>query len=351
MDDQRLAGWLRDVELAPGAERQGALNAAAASLAQDVSFRGTFSLVLLAHGDHRSPSADSVADAVHAQDETAALRREDLETALTAAVAVVHGLEGESIETKAWLALSVLNARFAGLAPAIAELPDLALRALIEASEQLRERRALKLGKPGVAEALAAAEYATGDTTQAYHTDLRGVLDATEKGFTRALSALNRLVKALNRRLDGAEEELELLAWSFGEFSETAGKPFNEVPDAAAPIVLSLEVARATKNPVPLPSTRALLSRSLGTGAGKQTTLAKAIPAAVKLIDEGQLPDAEGHRLLPVLSAAKAHAEFGGNPNWTASMERWQIDPSQEVDALDLAEETVREILLTRPTE
>ena len=350
MGDQRLAGWLRDVDLAPAAERQAALDVAAASLAQDLDVQGALDLVLLAHGDHGSSSADAVAEAVHAQDETAALRPSDRETTLTGAVAVVHGLEGDSAETKGSLGLSVLNARFVGLAPVIAELPDLAARALVEGSESMRARRTLDLGAPDVAGALGTAEYEEGDAIQAERQDLRSVLDATEAGFARTLEALDRLVAALNRRLNGADEELELLAWSFGEYSETAGRPFKSLPVAAAPIVLALEVAQATKQRVPLPSTRALLSRALGSRADKPTTLAKAVPAAVKLMDGRRFPDGR-HRLLPVLSAVGAHSEFSGKATWIESMARWHVDPNTEIDALALAEETVREILLNRPME
>ena len=349
MSEARLARWLREVELAPGAERQDAIDAAANSLVEELDVRAALDLVLLAHGDARSPSAELVATAVHRHDETAALRPEDLETQLAAAVAVVRGLEGEDTDTTSRLGLAVLNAEFAGLSPGIPELPGLAVRAMTQASERLRARRALKLSQPNTAEALGGAQYAEDDGNPANHQDLNSILRATEDALEGTLSAMSSLVTALNRRMDGAEEELELLAWSFGDFSEIVKRPFKKVPEAAAPVVLAVEVAQAIKQSVPLPSAGALLSRALGaTRSDKVTTIAKATNAAVKLADAEWLLRAEGHRLLPVLSAFSAHAEFRGKATWVESMARWQIDPNREICGLALAEETLREIVLTR---
>ena len=343
--DNRLAGWLREIDLSPGAERQEAIAKASKSIAGGSLKRAdALELALLAYQDDGSSIAGRVIDAVRDQDATAAMRAGDMETSLTAAVATIFGVESGR-NPGVLLALAATNATFAGLTPAISDLPAIARRALVVLSESLRSRKTLTASAPEIKSVLAKAGDFSQEGAPVTSEQLRGVIAATEKAAGKVSGVTTRLASAATRRLESTEEELDVLWWCFGEFSELADKPVEALPEHAAAVVLGAELAGRTKKAAPLPSTKALLSRLLGNRVDQPATIGRAIPSALKLVD-GALPDVEGHRLLPVLSAAREYRQLEGKPAWKESLSRWAIDPDREVRAVDLAEELVREILL-----
>src|SRR2546425_879231 len=91
---ERLAAWLRDVNLEPGASRQAAIQAAAQSLATGGNSSLAIDLTLLAHGKDNASALQQVSEALRAQDETWDIRSGDLVANLTAAVTAATAMEG-----------------------------------------------------------------------------------------------------------------------------------------------------------------------------------------------------------------------------------------------------------------
>ena len=344
----RLASWIRTVDLEPGATRLEVVRGAAANLAKTTGEVEILNLVLLAHGSSRGDAVSSVGSALREHDDASVLREGDLLAALTAAATVAFALEGDT-SIAIPFGLAVRSASFLGLEPAVAELDALARAGLVRASEVQRRRAKLSVSRADIDAALGGWPKPPDGhpvTTESLNT----AHDAVEKAAKAAAGVAPRALPPITRRFEALEEEVDVLWWAFGEFSQLADKPFKSLPEHAAACVAGIELASHTALRAPIPASRAILSRILQTRADKETDLGRALPAAVKVIGEQWMdtrPD--GHPLLPVLSSLDEYLSVGRKPVWKESVAaRWGADPARATSVLDLAEQVTREILLAR---
>lgn len=347
----RLTTWIRAVDLEPGATRLDVVQGAAASLAGSISEHEILDLVLLAHGIAHGKAVTSVAAALREHDETSVVNEGDLLGTLTAAVAAAFALEREP-DVAVPFGLGIGSASFLDLQPAVPELGELATAGLVRASEILRQRA--KLPAPGTDIGAALQGWEELPPGQPVASDqLITARAAVEKATKAAAGVAPRMLPPIQRRFDALEEELDLLWWAFGEFSELADTPFKSLSEHVAGCVAGIELASHTTQRAPLPSGRAILSRILHSDAAKATDLERAVPASVTAIG-GKWVEArpDGHPLLPVLSSLQEYESLGQQPVWKEAVAaRLEIDPERRTTVLDLAEQVTREILLTRAAE
>ncbi len=342
----RLADWLHDLDLQPAADRQQAIAAAARGLADSAAPRELLGLIVVAHGGADADSGGRVEEAIRSADSTWSVRADDAAARRTAAIAVAMAMEGDP-GAAVTAALGVRSAVFLGMTPVVADLAPLAAAALLRASEALRGRSDLSAAGTDIKDAfqgLPRMEQGEAALTN----QVSAVAKAAETAATRAARVTGRSLPAVTRRFKALEEEVDLLWWLLGEYSERAESTFKAVEGAAAPCVLALDFAELVQFPCPPRATRPLLSRALDTLAPQTTELGSAVGGTIKVIGGNWiLPHAQNHTLLPVLSAAREHHEFDGKDAWIESIARWKIDPARAPTALELAEQLVGERVLT----
>jgi len=169
-------------------------------------------------------------------------------------------------------------------------------------------------------------------------------LGQTVEQIDGTFTTLNKRVEA---RLAASDEELDLLWWAFSGHSELMNKPYSKFSsDGSLVLAIAFELAGQVTFPVQPEATRALLDRLLGTKATHSITLAAAVNAAKAL--QLTLPVFNKQRLLPVLSSLQEAEELDWKAAWKESVGRWSIDADLASSCLDLAEQVVRELLLTR---
>jgi hypothetical protein len=350
--EDRLPSWVRDVDLEPGATRIEAIRGAATDLAKSKGKTEILDLVLLAHGRSSGDALPSVAAALREHDESSAVREGDLIASITAAAATAFAMDATP-EIAVRFGLAVGSAHFLGLKPAVPELDALARVGLARASETQRRRVKLSVVAADIDTAL--KDWPKLDEGQPVQTEnLNSAREAVEKATKAAAAVTSRALPAITHRFDALEEELDVLWWAFGEFSELAAKPLKSLPEQAAGCVAGIELATHTTRGAPLQAARAILSRILQSRADKATDLRRAVPAAVKAIGDTWTDHPPGgHPLLPVLSSLEEYRNVGQKPLWIESVNaRWEIDVTQATTGLDLAEQVSRELLLARgPTE
>jgi hypothetical protein len=340
MVEDEIAGWLHEVELTPGSERQHAIASAADEYATSASATAMQDLVLLAHSVPASKAHDQITEVVAAHDDTFACGIEELETQLVAAVFVAAVME-QSTAAATTAAALVLNAAALGLRAAIASLPSLATETYDRQGGAVRERGPITstLDIEGAFDAVPAFEQ---DGANVFHQEVRSLREASVAALEATSDAFEDLVARLSNRLNAADEELDLLWWCFAERSDTLEQPWTSVTNSGlAAIVAAVELYQHLKFPAGPQSATSLLAKVLGEHAGRNVTIAEAIetPGTANLILEATV----GHQLLPVFSSLREYRELDGQPAWKGSVARWNIDPDRHWTALDLAGECLRE--------
>lgn len=344
--ETRLPEWLRDLDLQPAADRQQAIAAAARALADSATPGQLLGLVVVAHAVPDAEAGGLVEEAIRSADSSWSVRADDAAARRTAAIAIAMCMEGEP-GPAVTAALGVRSAAFLGMTPVIADLAPLADAAVAHASETLRGRGDLTAATTDIKSAFKSVP-AMNEGEPANTDQVSAVAKAAQTAAARAAGVTGESLPAVRRRFKALEEEVDLLWWLLGEYSESTASSFKAVREAAAPCVLALDFSELVQFPCPPRATRALLSRALGTRAAKTGELGRAVGATIKAIGIDWLPDdVENHTLLPVLSAAREHHEFEGKDAWIESVARWQIDPVRESTALELAEQLVGELVLT----
>lgn len=339
---KHLPRWLRGVELQPDGPRLAAVESSANSLGKTLSGRDVLDMALLAHGRSYGRAFDRLSDLVQDQDPTFGCKADDLETGI-AACAAVAAVMAHASKSASIAAQGVLSARWLGLSPAVADLPDLASTASRRRSEAVRRRRPLPQATTKEDFLENAPESDPNDT--ATHHDIQVLRTATQELAKDLRSRQRSYARVLAARLDAADEELDVLWWVVSGYSELARDHWSNLAPPAAALLCGLELASKLVFEVELPSTDALLARLLGPGDGDAVSLAEAVEGAGELLESNlsalDLPD--GHPLLPILSSMSEYRTLQGSSSWRNSVARWDIDPGHSVAKLDLARQAVLE--------
>ena len=342
----QLPKWLRAVELEPAGDRLAAIESSAIHLGDTLCGRDVLDMTLLAHGQSRGNAFDHLNSAVQTHDPTFGCRADDLESTV-AAGAVVSALLAQESKSASAAAQGILSANWLGLSPSVTELPELARATSRRRSEALRRRRALPSIKKKKAFFDEVPKFAG---TEDALTQREGqLLRAAAKAVADALqTSQDSFADVMATRLAAADEELDLLWWAFSDYSELANTRWADLAPETAAVLCGIELGNKLVFEIELPSTEALLARLLGRNPEEPVVLAKAVEASASLVDS--MVPTEGHPLLPILSSISEYRVLNGNPSWSGSVTRWNIDPDHSAGKLAFALQSVRERALIRNT-
>ena len=240
-------------------------------LGETLSGRQVLDMTLLAHGRAHGDAFDLLNEALQDRDPTFGGRPDDLETAIaaSAAIAAVLAKDARSASTAAQ---AVLSARWQGLTPAVAELPDIAATTSRRRSEAVRRRRSLPqdAATKDLFESVPDAE--SGEDAVNFH-DLGLLKEAIQELADELVTQQRAYASVLSERLNAADEELDVLWWTLSGYSELARRSWSSLANPAAPLICGIELGDKVAFEIELPSTEALLARLLGPDDNGTVTL------------------------------------------------------------------------------
>ena len=184
--------------------------------------------------------------------------------------------------------------------------------------------------------------------------NVHAVFNSLGQDIQKALQTIVNRQKQFETAVHGyitvQDEELNVLWWLHGGYSELANAPFGELPAAQRPLVLAAELSDlSTVMPGP-PSLAALLSR-----AGIEQNAVTSIEAAVnalplsllnELLPESNHPNVSA-ATTPILEAVRRRLEIDGQDGWTLSWDSVTgLAHKQELPALKFAQSAFLELLL-----
>ena len=319
---RKLAAWIKPavLQLTPedlGTYHQAVLTLAAGELGADI--------VAAAHGSVSTVAREQIESAVVQFDTTFVGGDVDELVAHLAAAAVMVGLADESSQRSIRPALLIQSARFVGLDPKIAELPNSADKIVEAESRRTRERAAFK--KIPAFKPLPPS--ATGE-------ELVPVVNSTAKRLEDALAAAYL-------RIRQTDEEIDTLWWSRTTISSTAGKAWDELKGLERVITASLELSDLLSF---FPPSRGAIALLRGVG-GQPGGFAKLAQIGTALAATVVATYSERGPLFPLSTAAAISAEFVDKPKAVAPLlEAAGCDPKLAIPLNDLAFQLLREVSL-----
>lgn len=343
MTDDQLAGWFREVELSPGSDRFVALTTAIPDVVGKMGVGSALGMVRLAHGQGDESAFELLRSAVTEHDASYAARADDLETKVVAAAAVAAAID-DGGQLGAACALSVQCEQFIGAAPAVLGLTSIADRHL---SSRSRSSRATQL-ETGIADPRTIKKYAPAEgevpTAEAVAAHLDAQIAAVIKWAKDQMAVVARRA---DHDVTVASEETDILWWAFSGRSELTGTAWADAPAPdALPIAMGFELAGLIRFDVPPSSAAAILSRVAASSADSLVTIQDAAEAAWAAVPECTgIPNLE---LFPITLSLRECREFGGAEAWRASVLRWGVTTTASRRVVDMATQTLRELLLLR---
>jgi hypothetical protein len=338
---ERFPRWVESVELLPASARYTALHQAAEGIGATLERSTAVDLVAYAVGRGEMATFEAVCAAVAVNDPSFNASASDLEPHLVASAALARSLENDDL-TAAVVAGGVLSAEFSGLFSPIPELPALARATQDRRFARLRERVAVpRLELESMFRDL--SNFAVDGWRAAEAVDQLA-------GATRTLAEqLEQIIAALAQRfelrMDAADEELDVLWWTFAAHGASQGAGWT---DAYTPDVLlraGLGLADRHRFEAEIPTAREILRRVLGPRADEDYVLADVVAAAAGRV---ALDSAPPGPLFPILSSNAASVALQGGPEWVAAAGRLGVDPLLNRRGDEIAAQTLRELLLAR---
>ena len=332
--DERFPRWMAAIELEPTSSRRlNALRAAVESVGSGLEPHAAFALVEYAVGLSHGDGFDTVATAVADNDGSFSAVAADLEPRLVASAALARALERLD-DSAAVVAGALLSAQFAGLSSPVEELPALARAALAGRFQRLRSRVPPPRLEPV-------------DAPTATHAKP----DGRGENLARRVTALEQ---HFGRRIDAANEELDLLWWALSAQRSEESLRWGNLDSLEAVLRTGRELADRHRFSAEIPSALELARRVLGALAEEDLALADVVPAGAEHVAVHGL---EGEPLLPVLTCAAAYLagggestafSFDGGGDWVQSARSHGVDPTMTRRGDAIATQTLRELLLAR---
>lgn len=202
----------------------------------------------------------------------------------------------------------------------------------------------LKLAAPKVEFTVAPEALQSMDPTL-WKSQLDNLHDATAASIERVVTAQNRVFELLHKQISLDEEELQMLWWLLGGFSQQLEKTFAEIDSNVRPLALAFELGEMTAVAPGPASIRAMLSR-----AGVGTEELKLVDV-VNAVDIGWAKSVSDPKLVspvstPIHFALEQRAELASDDTWQSG---WSGLTGLSVDvalpAVKLAELFYREHL------
>lgn len=347
--------WTKEFQLGEGSELLNQRWQAISSFADNVNGEDVEAMVRLAIGSRHAPSAAWIAtlEETFREDYPAFKASSNArELQVLAACCLLHISKDQDNGAAILAALACTTSSVAGLRKLSLpeDLPQAANEAL--RSLYLSAARRPKVVAGGQYKPLFDAAVQKAKAQQ----DIATLIEALALAGAAVTSAVNQIqsktqtvVEALAHRLDQQDEELQMLWWLIGERSEDLACSFDDLADAARPLVLAKELASHTLLPPGPPTVRALLSRAKLAGKGKVALVDAVAAAPFEWLKLHVAPQAASPVTQPLHFAIARQLETGPGKAWVAG---WAAatDLPQDVALphLTLAELFYRECLLTR---
>jgi hypothetical protein len=340
--DKHLAEWLAPVTVSLTAEELAQRRAAVVAIATDVSSVRAEVAVRASYGDLEA-GREWLCETVRATDSTFVLDGKDALLSHLAAAGIATALT-HSNDNRRLLALLVQSAEFAGMKPSIGALSALADDAAQEVSRAGRQRNApsTSLGT-AVAKILKDAGSTAGADIQDWDV-VSTHLGARDKALQEIAKQADQLATQVANRLDLADEEMDILWWSYSARSSSLGETWSDIkPPERRAVIAAAELRELARKSPSLPGCRSLLALALGNDAREATSIGDLAGAVV----DADLLKQSGVRspLLPIASCADARLEMGGDDDtWVKVVERTaRVDATRSCSFLEGAEQWMRE--------
>lgn len=278
----------------------------------------------------------------------------DAELAMLAASSLAVAIQGRSATAAKAAALVVATTAAGQRIPELSvPLVVMAEQALSNLAESSRQRPPPLLNRAAPMVNVKAALEANPVFDQ---TNVHVVFNTLAQELNKALQEVVNRQKSFETAVQGhikvQDEELDVLWWLHGGYSELANVPFGELPSAQRPLVLASELSNfATVLPGP-PSLAALFTRA---GVESSTTIsveaavdALPVPLLQALLRESDHPKISP-ATTPILEAVRRRLEINGQNGWTVGWDSVTgLAHKQELSALKFAQSAFLEFLLVR---
>jgi hypothetical protein len=181
---------------------------------------------------------------------------------------------------------------------------------------------------------------------------VRAALDAMSAdlrdGATKVANAANDAAAALRSDVTRLTEEVDMLWWHIGDWSELIGKPRSALAGSAIAFASAAELGDLVRSAPGPYGAYGLLRRALAKAADKKTTLKSSIEGIeVEMLSRLRKPLPEEARVLFPVHAAINLAVERGTTHWTEALEGLLgAIPAMEVSLYELAVQAFRERLL-----
>lgn len=346
-----FATWYSSMQLGTDADIQLARWSQVQAVAKGPSSAELTSLVSLAFKLKQSEASKTAIRSKFSNDAPAP---GDAELAMLAASSLTVAFQGRNATAAKAAAMVVTTTAASQRAPELpVPLVGMAEQALSDLAETTRQRPQPLLNKTAPVVNVKAALEANPDFDQS---NVHAVFNSMAQEVNKALQDVVNRQKLFEAAVQGyikvQDEELDVLWWLHGGYSELAHLPFGEVPSAQRPLVLAAELSElATVLPGP-PSLAALLTRA-GVESSAMVSVEVAVNALPLSLLHTLLPESDHPKVspatTPILEAVRRRLEIDGQDGWTVGWDSVTgLAHKQELSALKFAQSAFLERLLVR---
>ncbi|MEH6784416.1 MAG: GTPase-associated system all-helical protein GASH [Alcanivorax jadensis] len=351
---QDFAPWYKTVSFSCDEELIRARWEGLLSFIDEVNENEVEALLRLAYGTRQPPEADvvqSFREKFKEADEAFEMSGNDREMQLLAAACLAVIMSTVDAEKAPFAAIAVTTTAFGSgrKADLPMDLKDLGGHEVSRLGEYLRKRPALSIPstpliiKPEETIEKFSAQQNWEGVKQGFKDIAQAVTNGIKVPMQRQVSALRKVTSFIEIQ----DEELKMLWWLVGRYSDSYGCAFEKVPVAARPFTFASELASVTARLPGPPSISGILSRA-GLRARKRVVVAD----LVNSFDQSWVADlVRGNNLSPVSMplhfALERQLETGPGDAWVAG---WAaavgVGEQYALPELELAELFYRERLL-----
>jgi hypothetical protein len=351
-----FARWYATVSIDDAESRRRARWDGVLTVLEDTDRTRVEALLRLAYGGRAAPAAEEVQkirEAFRAADETFEMRGNDRELQVLAGAALAVLMEDVNESEGAAAALAATTASLAG-----ARKPNVPMDLASLGEAAIRRQGDAKRKRPDLAKLVSVeppkVDFKRASTKVREQANWDGVVEAFGMLAEAASAGLAGLAKrqantisSLESFLKTQDEELQMLWWLTGEYSDSYGCSLKDVPADAQPFVMGSELAESTQFLPGPPSITAILSRA-GLKERRKLAVTRAVNAPRADWLERLMTDAKPSALsTPLHEAIKRQLETGAGDAWVSG---WAasagIDATLAVSSVTLGELFYRERLL-----
>lgn len=306
--EENFARWMEPAMLEQPPERIGLFRDATVSVAEDLG-EHELSAVLACNGVLSDDIVAWLGRHLREKDESFVVEGKDDLVQRVAGIAVLRRVSDARDESAILAALALLSARYAGLKPIIAELPEIATQRLREMGSEVRARdRVEPLSLAPAVKNLPPARKPNEETGAAVDVNqLAADVALHAKAIKALITSLEPGLAAASERQRALDEEVEMLWWVIRD-QDSEGRPWGDRPVVERAVCAAVELADRTEILPGPPSAEALLRRLLTEDADADVSFAE---FAVEVSRKNLATDTSSAQpLIPILSSSAICQEF-----------------------------------------